>query len=164
MKYILIIFSFLTTIFAQTNIVVSIAPQQTFVEKIGGDKVSVSTMVRAGSDPHSYEPKPSQMIDISKANIYFPIGLEFENTWLDKFANQNKDMQFVEMTKDIEKITMKSHHHHDERHDNHKEHHEHKAHSEHEKLPYEWAGVFELKKEFITGAFLKLMETMLILQ
>ncbi|WP_419763650.1 MAG: metal ABC transporter solute-binding protein, Zn/Mn family [Arcobacter sp.] len=151
MKHILIILSLLGTIYAKTNVIVSILPQQTFVEKIGGDKVKVTTMVRPGSDPHSYEPKPSQMRDISKANIYFPIGLEFENVWLDKFANQNKNMQFIEMTKDIEKIEMKSHHHHhhDEGHD------EHKTHNEHEELPYEWAGVFELKKGIYNWSFSK---------
>ena len=149
MKHILIILSLLGTIYAKTNIIVSILPQQTFVEKIGGDKVKVTTMVRQGSDPHSYEPKPSQMRDISKANIYFPIGLEFENVWLDKFANQNKNMQFIEMTKDIEKIEMKSHHHHHEGHD------ENKAHSDHEELPYEWAGVFELKKGVYNWSFSK---------
>ena len=52
-------------VYAQTNIVVSILPQQTFVEKIGADKVNVVTMVTPGSNPHSYEPKPSQMVHIS---------------------------------------------------------------------------------------------------
>ncbi len=50
MKYILITLSFLTTIYAQTNIVVSILPQQTFVEKIAGNKAKVTTMVKPGSD------------------------------------------------------------------------------------------------------------------
>ena len=90
MKILISILFLINIVYAQTNIVVSILPQQTFVEKIGGDKVKVSTMVKPGSDPHSYEPKPSQMKDISDANIYFPIGLEFENTWLDKFSDQNK--------------------------------------------------------------------------
>ena len=96
MKILISILFLINIVYAQTNIVVSILPQQTFVEKIGGDKVKVRTMVKPGSDPHSYEPKPSQMKDISNANIYFPIGLEFENTWLDKFADQNKNMKFIE--------------------------------------------------------------------
>ena len=126
-------------VYAQTNIVVSILPQQTFVEKIGADKVNVVTMVTPGSNPHSYEPKPSQMVHISKADIYFPIGFGFEDTWLEKFANQNKDMKFIEMTKDIQRIMMKKHnHHHGEEHaehdsHKHKKHDDHAHHDEHEK-------------------------------
>ena len=145
MKYILITLSFLTTIYAQTNIVVSILPQQTFVEKIAGNKAKVTTMVKPGSDPHTYEPKPSQMRDISNANIYFPIGLEFENVWLEKFAAQNKNMKFVEMAKDIELINMAKH-----------EHHHHGDAHEGEELPYEWAGVFELKKGTYVWNFSKI--------
>ena len=146
MRFLIPLFLLLNFVYAQTNIIVSILPQQTFVEKIGGNKVKVTTMVKPGSDPHSYEPKPSQMKDISNANIYFPIGLEFENTWLDKFASQNKDMKFIEMTKDIELISMAKHHHH-----HHEENHEHEG----EELPYEWAGVFELKKGTYNWSFSK---------
>ncbi|MDY0052565.1 MAG: zinc ABC transporter substrate-binding protein, partial [Aliarcobacter sp.] len=138
MKILISILFLINIVYAQTNIVVSILPQQTFVEKIGGNKVKVNTMVKPGSDPHSYEPKPSQMKDISDANIYFPIGLEFENTWLAKFADQNKNMKFVEMTKGIEYIEMKGHHHH------HDDHEHDGAKHEGKELPYEWAGVFEI--------------------
>lgn len=151
MKLVSTLFLLLNFVYAQTNVVVSILPQQTFVEKIGGNKVNVSTMVRPGSEPHSYEPKPSQMIKISKADIYFPIGLEFENTWLAKFANQNENMKFVEMAKGIELIDMKTHHHHHGA----KHEEEHKVHTEQEELPYEWAGVFELKKGTYTWSFSK---------
>ena len=71
------------------NTVVSILPQQTFVKAIGGDKVNVSLMVRPGNSPHTYEPKPSQMIEIAKADLYFAIDVEFEHVWLPKFKNLN---------------------------------------------------------------------------
>ena len=64
-----------------------------------------------------------------KEDIYFPIGFGFEDVWLDKFANQNKDMKFVDMTKGIKRIMMKKHNHHG---DEHEEHDEHEAHDEHE--------------------------------
>jgi len=132
MRLIIPLVFLLNYVYAQTNIVVSILPQQTFVEKIGGDKVDVSTMVKPGSDPHSYEPKPSQMKNISKAQIYFPIGLEFENVWLDKFATQNKNMKFVKMTKGIEYIEMAEHHHHHEHEADHEDEHEHEHEANHE--------------------------------
>jgi zinc transport system substrate-binding protein len=119
-------------LYAKVNVVVSILPQQTFIEKIGGDKVHVTTMVKPGSDPHSYEPKASQMVAISKADIYFPIEIEFENAWLEKFKQQNSQMQFVKMTKGISFLQMPEHtsaqseshgHHHNHHHHHHHDHH-----------------------------------------
>lgn len=100
-----------TLILANMNVVVSILPEKTFVEAIGGDKVTVSLMVLPGNSPHTYEPKPSQMKDVAKASLYFAIGVEFENVWLDKFKNLNKSMTIVDLTKNIEKINIVSHHH-----------------------------------------------------
>ena len=140
MKIIIAAFLMMTSfIYAKTNIVVSILPQKTFVEKIGGDKVSVSAMVKPGSDPHSYEPKPSQMIAVSKADIYFPIGIEFEKAWLEKFKNQNKKMKIIEMTKGINYLQMPAHGHHE-------------VEGEH---AFEWAGAFSLKKHRYTWGFSK---------
>ncbi|MCP4724883.1 MAG: zinc ABC transporter solute-binding protein, partial [bacterium] len=51
---------------ANLYISVSVQPQKFFVEKIGGDKVEVSVMVPPGADPHVYEPKPQQMVELSK--------------------------------------------------------------------------------------------------
>jgi zinc transport system substrate-binding protein len=89
--------------FANVNVVVSIVPQKVFVKKIGGEKVKVTVMVKQGSSPHDYQPKPSQMKDISKANVYFSIGVEFENIWLEKFSNQNKNLLLINSSKGIEK-------------------------------------------------------------
>jgi len=115
---------------ANVNAIVSVLPQETFVKKIGGDKVNVSLMVQQGQSPHTYEPKPSQMKDISKADIYFAIDVEFEDVWLKKFQNQNKKMVVIDMDEGIEKIEMKEHSHDDD--DHHDEHSDHKEHDEHD--------------------------------
>jgi len=106
---ILILFGIFSFLNAKVNIVVSILPQKTFVEAIGKDKVNVSVMVKPGSSPHSYEPKPSQMRDIAKAKVYFSIGVEFENSWLSKFANQNRNMQIRDISKNINKLEIRDH-------------------------------------------------------
>lgn len=111
MKKITLLFLLLTTyIFSNINTVVSILPEQTFVKAIGGDKVNVSLMVLPGNSPHTYEPKPSQMKDVANAALYFAIGVEFENVWLDKFKNLNKRMQVVDLSSGIEKLPMTAHH------------------------------------------------------
>ncbi len=118
MKKILFLTLLLNTfILANINAVVSILPEQTFVKAIGGEKVSVSLMVLPGNSPHTYEPKPSQMKDIAKAQLYFAIGVEFESIWLEKFKSLNNHMQIVDLTVGIEKRAINSKHHkHDAQH------------------------------------------------
>jgi len=107
----LILLSFTSILYANINTVVSILPQKTFLKAIGGDHVNITVMVKPGSSPHTYEPKPSQMIDISKADIYLSIDVEFEKTWLPKFTNQNKNMQVFDVSKSITKKSISRHSH-----------------------------------------------------
>jgi zinc transport system substrate-binding protein len=93
------------------RVFVSILPQKYFVEKIGGDLVDVAVMVEPGASPHTYEPKPKQMVALAKTNIYFAIGVPFETTWLEKIAATNPNMLVVHTEADIKKIPMKGHHH-----------------------------------------------------
>jgi zinc transport system substrate-binding protein len=90
---------------------VSILPQKYFVEKIGKALVDVSVMVPPGYNPHVYEPKPNQMVRLSKARIYFAIGIPLEDAWLAKFAAMNPKMLVVHTEAGIEKIPMISHDH-----------------------------------------------------
>lgn len=122
---------FSTLVFAKMNVVVSIVPQKSFVEEIGKDLVNVEVMVNPGQNPHSYEPKPSQMKAIAKGDIYFYIGTEFENIWLEKFKSQNNKLNFIDSAKGIEKITMAEHHHHED-HDEEEHHDEETNHEDHD--------------------------------
>jgi len=107
MNKILILFILLTSLVnSKLNIALSIAPQAFLLENIAKDKVNILTVVKAGSSPHTYEPKPSQMIQLSKSDIYFAIGVEFENIWLNKFKEQNPKMQIIHCDKNITKIPM----------------------------------------------------------
>ncbi|TET89003.1 MAG: zinc ABC transporter substrate-binding protein [Sulfurovum sp.] len=139
-----------TLLFANINAIVSILPQKTFVEAIGGDKVNVALMVLPGNSPHTYEPKPSQMKDVAGAELYFAIGVEFENVWLDKFKNLNKRMQVIKLSSGIEKLLMTAHHdeaHDDEAHDeHHDEHHEEEHAEEHQgNDPHIWTSPDNVK-------------------
>ena len=114
MKKLLSILLFSTLSFASTSVVVSIAPLKTFVEKIGRDKINITVMVPEGSSPHSYEPKPSQMKEITQAKIYFAIEVEFEKVWLEKFKNQNQNLIISDVVYDMNQSTISDHHHDDE--------------------------------------------------
>ncbi|MEW6552067.1 MAG: zinc ABC transporter substrate-binding protein [Campylobacterota bacterium] len=123
------------SLYAKINTIVSIVPQKSFVEAIGGDLVNVSVMVLPGNSPHAYEPKPSQMKELNDAKLYFAIGVEFEDAWLKRFANQNTKMQIIDTTKGIEKIAMAEHHHEEDGHKHKHDEHEHEIES---KDPHVW--------------------------
>lgn len=96
---------------APISIFVSIPPQRYFVQQIGRDLVSVQVMVRPGASPATYEPKSSQMAAIAKADVYFSIGVPFEDVWLEKIAAANPEMPIVATDHGIEKLPMATHHH-----------------------------------------------------
>jgi zinc transport system substrate-binding protein len=115
MKRILLLFLLLSlSLFAKINAIVSILPEKTFLEAIGGDKVNVTLMVLPGNSPHTYEPKPSQMKAVAKADLYFAIGVEFENIWLKKFTDLNHAMGVVDLSKNIKKEPIGGVQHRDE--------------------------------------------------
>jgi len=113
-------FSIPTAVFAEKklNAVASILPQKYFIKKIGGVRVNVSIMVLPGANPATYEPKPRQMVNLARAEIYFAIGVPFEDNWLPKFAKTNPDMTIVATQSGITKIPMKAggHRHHETEH------------------------------------------------
>lgn len=106
-----LIFSILTAGTADAapiEVFVSILPQKHFVTKIGGRLIDVSVMVEPGANPHSYEPKPRQMVGLTRARAYFAIGVPFERVWLKKIAAANNRMLIVHTEEGIKRRPMKS--------------------------------------------------------
>lgn len=88
------------------RVVVTILPQEEFIEKIAGDKVSITTMVPPGASPHTYEPRPSQMKEITEAEMYAKVGsgLDFELVWMPKIIETNPNMLIIDSSKGIKLI------------------------------------------------------------
>ena len=87
-------------------VTVSIIPQEWLVDSIGGEHVTADAMVEPGASPATYEPKPSQMRAISESEIYFSIGVPFENAWLPRMRDSSPDMQIVDMAAQVQRRTM----------------------------------------------------------
>jgi len=62
----------------RVNVVVSLAIFADFARQVGGDRVDVSTLVPAGADPHTYEPGPSRVAKLTKADLVIVNGLGLE--------------------------------------------------------------------------------------
>jgi zinc transport system substrate-binding protein len=110
-KYIILLSLVLgMSVSARQPIIVSILPQKTFTEKIGGDQVEVHVMVQPGSSPHTYEPKPSQMKQVATATLYLAIGVEFEAVWLPKFRDLNPTLPITDISAGITRRAMQEKH------------------------------------------------------
>ena len=81
---------------ALLSVMVSILPQQYLVQQIGGDEVRVGVMVPPGHEPHTYEPTPRQVSEISHAAVYFRIGMPFEVAILSKIEANLPDLTVVD--------------------------------------------------------------------
>lgn len=85
------------------NVSVSIEPQEFLVKKIGGDKVDVSVFIKAGMSPENFEPLPSHLFKLSNSDIYFTIGLPFEDRILSNLSNVNPNLQTIALDQNIVK-------------------------------------------------------------
>ena len=82
------------------DVVTSIAPLGDFVKAVGGNKVEVTVVVPPGAEPHTFEPTPSLMTKLAKADLYIMngAGLEF---WMNKLLEANKNMVIVDSSQGI---------------------------------------------------------------
>ena len=128
----------LVALYAKGQVSVSILPQEYFVKQIAGDAVEVNVMVGEGADPHTYEPKPKQMTALEKSDLYFAIGIEFEEAWLPKFQKSYPNLKIVKTDAGVEKIKFEGHHEHAD-HDHHDAKHEHADHDAHHDHKHEHA-------------------------
>ena len=96
------------------QVTVSIVPQRYFLERIGGDRVSVNVMVLPGENPATYEPKPEQLKALSRSAAYLRIGVAFEDAWMDRISAANQDMLIVDTRQGIELIPIAAHDDHGE--------------------------------------------------
>ncbi len=83
------------------TVAASILPQKYFIDKIAKGRIKTIIMVPPGANPHTYEPRPKQMVAISFARAYLAIGIEFEKVWLKKILSQNSHLQLFHVDRGI---------------------------------------------------------------
>lgn len=65
------------------NVVTTLFPLYDFVRAVGGDAVAVSLLLPPGVEPHSFEPRPEDMITVAKADIFI-----FTNSGMEPWADK----------------------------------------------------------------------------
>lgn len=88
------------------SVAVTFDAMKEFTEVVGGDKVSITTMVPDGTEPHDFEPKTHDLEMMSDARIFVYNGLGMEN-WVDQAiqAIGNPKLLVVEASKGAKAIT-----------------------------------------------------------
>jgi len=86
------------------NIIVSVEPQKTFVEKVTGELGNVTVVIPRGYSPANYQPSPQEIQNISNGDIYFSIGVESEKSFiLPKLKDLNADIKLVNLQEEVTK-------------------------------------------------------------
>ncbi len=82
---------------AALSVVASFYPMYDFAEKIGGDHVTVTDLVPAGTEPHDWEPAPTDITTLEKADVFIYSGAGMEH-WVTSVLNtlENKNLVTVE--------------------------------------------------------------------
>src|SRR5574344_2036872 len=113
---------------SKLNVAVTLQPYAKIVEEIGGDRVSVITMIPPNADPHSYEPKPSVLKTFSKAELYLSASSGLDQVWLPRFLSVNKKIEMAYISSGVSWMQeLEDHHEKKHEHEDHDENHHESA-------------------------------------
>jgi zinc transport system substrate-binding protein len=85
-------------------VVVTVAPQATFVKEVAGDLVNIVTVLPPGANHETYSPPPQDMEKISSASLYLALGLPPERgNILPKIAEMNRKMKIIDVQNEVAK-------------------------------------------------------------
>lgn len=87
------------------SVVATIFPQYDFVRQIAGDKAEITMLLPPGSESHSYEPTPQDIITIQNADIFIYVGGESDK-WIDSILDSmdTNNMQLISLMDVVEAV------------------------------------------------------------
>lgn len=90
------------------QIYTSIYPIYDFTKKIGGEKISVYNMTKAGAEPHDFEITSKDMANLSKADLFIYNGGGMEH-WVDTIKEALKDIKYINTSSNINENNLDPH-------------------------------------------------------
>lgn len=109
------------------SVVTTIFPYYDFTRSIAGDKADIKLLLSPGSEPHSYEPSPSDIVAIENCDIFIYNGGESDE-WVESVLDsiENKNMKIMRMMDYVDLLYEQSVDHDEHEHEDGDEHeHEH---------------------------------------
>lgn len=88
------------------KVVASFYPMADFSQKVGGDLVEVTNLVPAGTEPHEWEPSPSDIKAIQACDVFVYNGADMEG-WVDDLL-ASADMSGVQVVEASKGITLRA--------------------------------------------------------
>lgn len=87
---------------AKLSVYTSFYPMYDFAKNIGGDKINLTNLIPAGTEPHDWEPSPADIVHLEKADILIYNGAGMES-WVDQVLSSldNKKLIAVEAAKGL---------------------------------------------------------------
>lgn len=64
------------------SVFAGVEPVGYLARAVGGDRVEVRVLVPPGQSPHTFEPRPRQLAALEGAELYFAVGMPFEEAWV----------------------------------------------------------------------------------
>ena len=119
----------------KVQIVATLFPQYDFARQIGGDKVNVSLLLTPGTETHTYEPTPQDLIRINDSDLFVYTG-KYMEPWAERIVGSiDSDTKIVDASKNINLIHSEEDEHDENEED---EHHYEEEHHHHEFDPHIW--------------------------
>jgi zinc transport system substrate-binding protein len=88
------------------GVFVSIPPQAFFVRRIAGDAAQVGILVAKGQSPHTFDITPRQLAELHDADVYFSIGLPFEQRLVEKLSAADTRLLIVDTSWNVPRISV----------------------------------------------------------
>ena len=103
-------------------IVTTLFPQYDFARQIAGDKAEVVLILSPGVESHDFEPTPSDIILINKADLFIYTGDEME-PWVAGILDSidNPELKVLDVSEGVELICEEENHEHNHVHDDEEE-------------------------------------------
>ncbi|MBP1691266.1 MAG: troA [Bacteroidetes bacterium] len=90
---------------AAVKVVTSLPDLADLVRHVGGDRVVVDNIVRSDQNPHALEVKPSYMMKLRSADLFFIVGMDLE-LWAQQIVDgsRNDALRVVDLSRRIHKL------------------------------------------------------------
>ena len=82
------------------QIYTSVYPIYDFTKKIGGEKIAVYNMTKAGAEPHDFEITSKDMANLSKADLFIYNGGGMEH-WVDAVKDVLQNIKYIDASSNI---------------------------------------------------------------
>jgi ABC-type metal ion transport system, periplasmic component/surface adhesin len=107
------------------SVITTIFPLKEFAQAVGGERVKVTQLLPPGAEAHTWEPTPSDIVKLSRADVFIYIGAEME-PWVHEILKtlENPRLVIIEASQGLsllgadhaEALGEEHHHNHDSNH------------------------------------------------